>query len=141
MEAQRYAVGINKVLLSDVSDRKGAFEEMLATLQPPKNVLTTMSVSKFLDGTFAVDRSKSTVFILTKNKPGTLTCTICGTEHKFQKQSRALRHLTCKAHHDVLKKKADAAARQRSQEMMNEQTATFASNLIDNIHNKFIDNS
>lgn len=120
---------MNKVLQTDVSERNKAFEIMMSELKPSKDVAKNMDWSFFLQGRLVVWNNKKPVYRHTEGKAGFLTCDVCGTDHRFVKQMRALRHVTSKSHHTAAKKQLAADSTTHSQNLMNDQVHTFASKL------------
>ena len=130
--AQQYTQAMNKVLSTHVSKRKSAFEQMLTSLTPAKAVLEHMDMSDYLDGTLVVWRNKQNVFGVSKTDPQSLTCSCCGTSHRFSRLDRVLFHLMSKKHHAKCKEQLDSAVQARSQNLLDEHCKSVSSNC--NLH-------
>ena len=80
---QEFVMAMNKVLRSPVSKRCAAFDDMMTSLNPSKEVVKIMRKSDYLDGTLVVWRRKHNIFSPTEGKPVRLTCACCDTSHSF----------------------------------------------------------
>ena len=125
--AQKYAQAMNMVLTTAVHERSFAFEKMMTSLKPPKTVAGHMNLSDYLDGTLVVWRKKENIFSPTKDEQHCLTCVCCGTSHRFSRIDRVLMHLMSKKHHAKCKEQLEAAAKTRSQNLLNDHCKVAAS--------------
>ena len=101
---------------------------MMTSLKPPKDVAKNLPLTNFLQGGLVI-WTKEPVLSHTKDKPGFLSCDVCGTDHQFIKQSRVLKHVTSKVHQDAAKKQLTSSTTERSKDLMKEHVRTYAGKL------------
>ena len=100
---------------------------MMTSLKPPKDVAKNLPLTNFLQGGLVI-WTKEPVLSHTKDKPGFLSCDVCGTDHQFIKQSRVLRHVTSKVHHDDatdVSKQLTSSTTECIKYLINEYVCTF----------------
>ena len=101
---------------------------MMTSLKTPKDVDKNLPLTNFLQGGLVI-WTKEPVLSHTKDKPGFLSCDVCGTDHQFIKQSRVLKHVTSKVHQDAAKKQLTSSTTERSKDLMKEHVRTYAGKL------------
>ena len=103
---------------------------MTETNDLPRSVVESLQMQRFLDNSLVLWNSKGKVMVPTEGKPGYLTCTVCGTDRRYQKGERVLLHVSQQKHHKKCQQRLDAAAEELSKAALNDLCSAAKSNLI-----------
>ena len=132
--AQMYVERMNVVLATDPKGRKEALQQLIKDLKPNKYLTASLSIDRFVDGTFVEWRNKSSVFDYAKGKIGYLTCTVCKSDYKWPYCERAVKHLCSPIHHQNCKAILNSTATTRSQQILNDASKTAYGTCVFNLN-------
>ena len=121
---QSYVVGINKILSCVTAKRATALKQLIVDLNPPLFCLSSLVITRFLDGSYQIWNAKDTILQNVENKLGFLRCTVCEKDFKWSSQERAIKHILSTDHHKCCKLKNDAADRARSVQVLQEASSS-----------------
>ena len=123
--SQMYHHAINKILATKISERKSVREKVLQQLPHLSDyVVSNLKVDNFFSGQLVPWTNETPVFEVAKDQSGAMRCTVCEKTFHFAGLSRALYHVTCKAHHQCCKKKKQKSTSASSAAVLQEQMQT-----------------
>ena len=135
---QIYVEEINKVLREKPQVRPAAAIKLIETLKPPKAIIPFITTDRFLDGYTIWDNPNNSVFRVTPDAVGYLTCTVCEKKFKWKTCERALRHILNLDHHKCCKAKSNVFNNANSQRIMSDAISTASGLYAEYVYRSFV---